>query len=101
VANVQSTAARVVQLDFDESKVEKMARMFFNKAWSECQAPDPATASSTQVFVSTYQVWVGETCGGAKHLSHFMPNHLRRQLVGLRCGAHPLNVHRMRFQGVP
>ena len=30
-----------------------------------------------------------------------MPTHLRRQLVGLRCGCHPLNVHRMRFNGVP
>jgi hypothetical protein len=85
-ANVQSTSARVVQLDVDEDKGKQMARIFYNnRPWSDCQAPDPATSSSTQVFVSTFKVWVGEKFGGAEHLgSHYMPNHLRRQLVGMR-----------------
>ena len=38
---------------------------------------------------------------GAKHLPHFKLAHVKRQLVGLPCGSHPLNVHRMRFHGVP
>ena len=74
----------------------------FDRPWAQCGAVSPATATSKQVFMPTYKKWVGEQEGGAKHLSHFIPTHLRRQLVGLRCGSHPLiNVHRMRFHGVP
>ena len=100
-ANVQETTVRVLQLFFDEEKVEHMARIFFDKPWADCQALNPATAPSGQVFLSTYKNWVGVKSEGAKHLSQFIPMHLRRQLVGLRCGCHPLNVHRMRFQRVP
>ena len=100
-ANVQETTVRVLQLFFDEEKVEHMARIFFDKPWADCQALNPATAPSGQVFLSTYKNWVGVKSEGAGHLSQFIPMHLRRQLVGLRCGCHPLNVHRMRFQRVP
>jgi hypothetical protein len=31
-------------------------------------------------------------------MSQCIQTHLRRQMVGLRCGCHPLNVHRMKFQ---
>ena len=99
--NVQDTVEKVMNMHFDEEMVESKAYMFLDKAWGNCQAMDPATAPSNQVFISTYKNWVGVHEGGAKHLSHFMPTHLRRQLVGLRCGCHPLNVHRMRFHGVP
>ena len=99
--NVQDTAEKIMQRHFDEEMVESKAYMFLDKAWEKCQAPNPATAPSDQVFISTYKNWVGVHEGGAKHLSHFMPMHLRRQLVRLRCGCHPLNVHRMRFNGVP
>ena len=97
VRNVQDTVKKIMQLHFDENMVESKACIFLDKTWGKCQALDPATAPSDQVFISTYKNWVGAHEGGAKHLSHFMPTHLTRQLGGLRCGRHPLHVHRMRF----
>ena len=99
--NVHDTVEKVSRMHFDEEMVENKAWLFFDRPWAQCGALNPATAPSKQVFLSTYKNWVGVHEGGAKHLSHFIPIHLRRQLVGLKCGSHPLNVHRMRFHGVP
>ena len=84
-----------------DCQTKRYLLLFFDRPWAQCGALNPATAPSKQVFLSTYKNWVGVHEGGAKHLSHFIPIHLRRQLVGLKCGSHPLNVHRMRFHGVP
>ena len=51
--NVQDTAEKIMQRHFDEEMVESKAYMFLDKAWEKCQAPNPATAPSDQVFIST------------------------------------------------
>ena len=99
--NLKEALGRVVLLSFDEEEVEIMAKRFFNKPWVQCKDKDPTKAPTNQVFRSTYKNWIGLTSWGAKHMQHFMPMHLRRELVGIRCGCHPLNVHRQRFDKIP
>jgi hypothetical protein len=87
LANRQGTTERTNQLDIDESTVEKLARILFDKPWSECQAPDLATTPSSLIFILTcMRNWVGEKMRAQGTSVTFIPNHLGRQLVGLSCG---------------
>ena len=90
----------IMELRFDEAKVTELATQFFDKQWALCiDQADPRSAPSNKVTCTTYIHWVGVPTlkGGAKHMSCFMPRHLRKGLMATRLGCHQLNIQLMRM----
>jgi hypothetical protein len=92
----------IKELRFDEGEVKEAIQRFFDKQWVVCKGVDPVTAPSDKVFCSTYLHWVGmpQEGRGARHMGQYMPRHLRRKLMALRLGCHPLCIQSQRLQKV-
>lgn len=95
------SAPQLLELAFDEEAVAEKLKSRFLATVVGDGAQDPRTASGPTVLAATYNSWVGmglET--RAPHDRVGLPYVLRRALVGLRVGAHNLEVATGRFRHV-
>jgi hypothetical protein len=91
----------VTSITIDEKQLKEVLHGRFVGFWGAAPG-DPRAASSQAVTASTYISWVG--MGGdvvAPHLHISLPFALRQALLGIRMGAHHLEVQMGRYRGVP
>ena len=92
-----STVDEVWQLSIVEADVRLKAAQWYGRVWAAgLQHPNPVTAPSDSVHISTYQHWVRGSqqvpVGAAPHHRAFLPVKVKHALIRLRVGGYPLRV---------
>ena len=97
----QPDQALLLSLRVDEKVLAVALQRRFEQAWGDVADMDPRTTPSQTVTAATYAAWVGMGPGMvAPHLHTPLPFPLRQALIGLRVGAHKLEVQLGRLRGV-
>jgi len=96
------SAADVWSLPIEELGVRQQVSLHLDQLWAHV-APDPRSADSHSVFVSTYRQWVrgvdSAPIGPAPHVGSLLSLHRKAALVRLRVGSYPLRVATGRNEG--
>ena len=96
----RSTVDSVLEIRFDESELSNVLDARFKRPWYEA-ADEPRSASSNDVHISTHVKWVGMAPDmKPPHLHTCLPFPLRQALMGIRTGAHHLQIQCGRFSRV-